>query len=133
MPSIDELLGTLRALRSDPSRAVDLYRQLYHATFLTFVQSGSENTLGAHLFLTYPSSGDVRELPLFTLSDFVLEGFPDDALLINIDGPQLWPRLLEIIETGKCEAAVDPGQIHGIRLTREMILGMTAQYGPRSG
>ena len=130
---MDELLETLKALRSDPSRAVDLYRQLYHASFFAFVKSGSESTLDVHLFLTYPSSGDVRELPLFTLRDFVLDGFPDDALLININGPQLWLRLLEIVETGKCEAAVDPGQSHGIRLNREMILGMTAQYGPRSG
>jgi hypothetical protein len=129
---MDELLETLQALRSDPSRAIELYRQLYHESFFAFVKSGSEATLEAHLFLTYPSSGDVRELPLFTLRDFVLDGLSDEALLINIKGPQLWPRLLEIIETGKCEAAVDPGQSHGIRLNREMILGMTVQYGPRS-
>ena len=129
---MNELFETLKALRSDPSRAVDLYGQLYHASFFAFVKSGSESTLDAHLFLTYPSSGDVRELPLFTLRDFVLDGFPEDALLININGPQLWLRLLEIVETGKCEAAVDPGQSHGIRLNREMILGMMAQYGPRS-
>jgi len=128
---MDELLKTLKALKSDPSRAVDLYRQLYYAPFFAFVQRGSETTLDAHLFLTYPSSGDVRELPLFTLRDFVLEGLSDEALLININGPKLWVRLLEVIETGKCEAAVDPGQSHGIRLNREMILGMTAQYGSR--
>jgi hypothetical protein len=127
---MDELLETLKALRSDPTKAIELYEQLYHASFFAFVQGGSESTIDAHLFLTYPSGGEVRELPLFTLRDFVLETFLNDALLINIDGPQLWPRLLEIVETGKCEAAVDPGQSHGIRLNREMILGMTAQYGP---
>src|SRR5688572_10940439 len=107
--SMDELLETLKALRSDPSRAIDLYSQLYHAAFFAFVKSGSESTIDVHLFLTYPSSGDVRELPLFTLRDFVLDGLHDDALLVSINGPQLWPRLLEIVETGKCEAAVDPG------------------------
>ena len=130
---MDELLETLKALRSDPTQAIELYQQLYHAAFFAFVQSGSESTLEEHLFLTYPGGGDVRELPLFTVRDFVLEGFLNDALLININGPQLWPRLLEIVETGKCEAAVDPGQSHGIRLNREMILGMTAQYGPNTG
>jgi hypothetical protein len=128
---MDELLNTLKALASDPSKAIDLYRQLYPATFITFVQRGSETTLEAHSFLTYATATDIRELPLFTLREYVLTGFPDEALLVQMDGPHLWPRLLDVVETGKCEVAVDPGQPHGIRLNREMILGMTMQYGSR--
>jgi len=126
---IDELLNTLRALKSDPGRAVVLYEQLYKEPFFALVESGSEAHLQSHLFLNYPTADGLRELPLFTKREFVLTGMPDEALLVQINGPDLWFRLLDIVETRKLEAAVDPGQPHGIRLTREMILGMTAQYG----
>jgi len=128
---IDELLNILRALKSDPGRAVELYEQLYRESFFALVQSGSETDLQRHLFLNYPTTDGLRELPLFTKHEFVLPGMPDEALLVQINGPELWPRLLDIVETRKIEAAVDPGQPHGIRLTREMILGMTAKYGQR--
>jgi SseB protein N-terminal domain len=126
---MDRLLETLTALRGDPSRAIDLYRQLYQASFFALVKNGSEDRLESHLFLTYPTPDEILELPVFTLREFVLEGLPEEALLIEINGPRLWPRILEIVETGRCEVAVDPGQPHGIRLTREMILGMTVEYG----
>ena len=128
---IDELLNTLRALKSDPGRAVDLYEQLYRESFFALVQSGSEANLQSYLFLNYPTADGLRELPLFTKREFVLPGMPDEALLVQIDGPDLWRRMLDIVETRKLEAAVDPGQPHGIRLTREMILGMTAEYSQR--
>ena len=128
---IDELLDTLTSLRADPGRVVDLYQQLYQESFFALVQAGSEDSLQSHLFLNYPAVGEIRELPVFTKREFVLPDLPDDALLIQIAGPQLWVRLLDIVETGKIEAAVDPGQPHGIRLTREMIFGMTSQYGQR--
>lgn len=126
---IDELLDTLKALRSDPGRAVELYEQLYRESFFALVQAGSEDDLQSHMFLNYPTVDGLRELPLFTKREFILHRLADDALSVQISGPQLWPRLLDIVETGKIEAALDPGQPHGIRLTREMILGMTAQYG----
>ena len=126
---IDELLETLRALKSDPGRAVELYQQLYRETFFAVVQAESEKDLDSYLFLNYPTADGLRELPLFTKPEFVLPGMPDEASVVQINGPELWPRLLDIVETRKIEAAVDPGQPHGIRLTREMILGMTAQYG----
>ena len=126
---IDELLDTLRALKSDPGRAVELYQQLYGESFFALVQAGSEANLQSHLFLNYPTADGLRELPLFTKREFVFPDMPAEAFLVKINGPLLWPRLLDIVETRKIEAAVDPGQAHGIRLTREMILGMTAQYG----
>jgi hypothetical protein len=121
---IDELLDTLRALRADPGRAVGLYEQLYRESFFALVQAQSETDLQAYLFLNYPTADGLRELPLFTKREFVLPRMLV-ASLVLINGPQLWPRLLDIVETRKLEAAVDPGQPHGIRLTREMILGMT--------
>jgi hypothetical protein len=123
------LLETLKALCSDPSRAIDLYQQLFTASLFSLVQEGSEKTLNSSLFLTYPCGGDIRELPVFTRQEYVLTEIPDDAILIQYAGPLLWKRLLEIVETGRCEAAIDPGQPHGIRLNREMILGMVIKYG----
>jgi hypothetical protein len=122
------LIDTLKALPSDPSRVVDLYRQLHAASFLVAVQAGSESDLASALFLTYPARDKIRELPVFTHPDFVLPNLPANAALISAPGPILWPRLLDIVRTGECEAAVDPGQKHGIRLRREMILGMLSQY-----
>jgi hypothetical protein len=128
---IDQLLDTLRALKSNPGRAVELYEQLYRESFFALIQAGSETNLQSYLFLNYPTDDGLRELPLFTKPEFVLPGMPDEALLVQIQGPQLWARLLDIVETHEIEAAVDPGQAHGIRLTREMILGMIAQYDQR--
>jgi hypothetical protein len=122
------LLHTLKALPTDPSRIADLYSQLYAASFIAFVQEGSESDLGSALFLTYPTQDQMRELPLFTSREFLLPNFPADAVAISISGSELWPRLLDIVKTGECEAAVDPGQKHGIRLKREMILGMISMY-----
>jgi hypothetical protein len=122
------LLETLKALPTDPSRVVDLYSQLYAASFIAFVQAGSQSNLGSALFLTYPTQDQIRELPLFTSRDFVLPNFPAHAVSITVPGSALWPRLLEIVKTGECEAAIDPGQRHGIRLRHDMILGMISQY-----
>ena len=79
-------------------------------------------------FLTYPSSG-MRELPLFTHPDFVLSLDAPGAVLVHVQGQLLWPRLLDVVKTRECEAAVDPGQAHGVRLTREMIVGMVVTQG----
>lgn len=123
------LLETLKALPNDPSRVIDLYSQLYAASFIAFVQAGSQANLGSALFLTYPTKTQIRELPLFTCKEFVLPNFPAEAVPITVPGAALWPRLLDIVKTGECEAAVDPGQKHGIRLKQEMILGMISTYG----
>jgi hypothetical protein len=44
----------------------------------------------------------------------------------------LWIKLLDVIENAKCQVAIDPGQPHGIRLTKEMVLGMISSYGSPS-
>ena len=125
----DELVSTLQGLRSDPSLVVVLYEQLAKTNFLALVRAGTEHSVTSMEFLTYPSSGGVRELPLFTQPDFVLSLEVQGSVLAAVQGHSLWPRLLEIVKTGECEAAVDPGQAHGIRLTREMVQGMISAHG----
>lgn len=125
-----DLLTTMKAMRADHSAVVNLYRQLYEGSFVALVQRGSEGSLESMEFLTYESSGGVSELPLFTKKSYVLSGMPPDCVEVQLPGADLWLRLLDVVESGRCEAAVDPGQEHGIRLRREMILGMLGKYGP---
>ena len=122
------LLDTVVALRRDPTRVVVLYAQLYASRFFVQVQAGSEADIRSALFLTYDTRDNIKELPIYTSLEAVLPGVPSDAVTISVDGPTLWPRLLNVIQTGQCEAAVDPGAPHAIRVTREMILGMVRQY-----
>jgi hypothetical protein len=126
-----ELIGTLKSLRNDPARVVDLYRQLYQGTFIAIVQSGTENEVSLMSFLTYDTRDTIKELPIFTRQEFVIN-FPVRVTQIFLDGHILFPRLLDIIQTGICEVAVDPLQPHGIRLKKEMILGMISEYGKRN-
>ncbi|WP_233840425.1 SseB family protein [Dyella sp. 2HG41-7] len=124
----DYLVDTLQKLRSDPSRVVVLYQQLAEAQFWVLVKAGTEHNVAAMHFLSYPADNKVHELPLFTHREFVLSLNAPQATLALVPGHLLWPRLLDIIKTGQCEAAVNPGQTHGIRLTREMILGMVGGH-----
>jgi SseB protein N-terminal domain len=122
----------LKALPVDPARVVDLYPQLYTGSFLVLVQAGTEADLGTALFLICPSTDGMRELPVFTSRDYVLENLPADAVLVGVRGDALWPRLLlELVSAEACQVAVDPGQSHGIRLPENMILGMINAYGVR--
>ena len=124
----DSLVETMQALRSEPARAVDLYRELFEGSFIVLVQAGSEASPESMLFLTYPSTGG-QQLPVFTRRDYILADMRGDAIAVSLDGPVLWPRLLEVIGPETCTVEVDPGQPHGIRLLRNMVLGMVAKYG----
>jgi hypothetical protein len=128
-PDNSELLSILKALKSDPTRVLDLYPQLYRARLLVLVQSGSESDLDAFAFLTYPTRDGIRGLPVFTSRTFVLPNMPTDAVIVEVDGPNLWKRLLDVLQPKECEAEVDPGQLHSIRLRQDMILGMISKYG----
>jgi hypothetical protein len=119
-----DLIDTLKALPNDPSRAVDLYPQLYAGTFLLPVKASSEASLGTALFLTYPCADGLRELPLFTSKEFVLKNLPEDVVFITASGTDLWQKLIEVLKPGGVAVAVDPGQTHGIRLHENMILGI---------
>lgn len=120
-----DLLQTLKALPTDPSRVVDLYSQLYAGSFVVPVQAGSEADIGTAMFLIYPTRDGIRELPIFTSRDYVLMNLPNDVVFVTVVGAVLWPRLLDVIRAAAgCQIAVDPGQRHGIRLTDGMILGM---------
>ena len=104
---------------------MDLYSQLYAGSFAVPVQAGSETDIATAMFLIYPTRDEIRELPIFTSDNYVLNNLPNDAVFITVMGSVLWPRLLDVVRSaGKCSVAVDPGQSHGIRLSDSMILGM---------
>jgi hypothetical protein len=128
-----ELLSTLKALKSDPMRVLDLYPQLHRARLFVLVQSGSEANLDAFAFLTYPTQEGIRGLPVFTSTTFILRGIPADAVTVGVDGPDLWKRLLDVVDPKNSEVEVDPGQLHSIRLRWDMILGMVSKYGRDPG
>jgi len=114
------------------THAVILYEPLFHGRFSALV-SDSTAEIADLSFLTYPSTSAVQELPIFTSTDRRLIGELQQAVptaqLLTLDGPALWPRILDAIQSGDSQAAVDPGEPHGIRLTQQMILGMIQMYG----
>jgi hypothetical protein len=122
------LLEILKGLPYDPSLAVELYKQLYESMFIALIDQGTENNINTMAFLTYPTEDGTRELQIFTDSSYVLELDKEKSCTVEIPGHLLWPRLLQIIESEVCEVAVDPGQEHGIRLNKNMILGMVSKY-----
>jgi hypothetical protein len=124
-----DLINILKALPTDPVRIVDLYPQLYAASFLLPVQSGSEAKLSSALLLTYPAKDGIQVLPVFTTKDYLLPNLPPNVTIITVSGSALWLRLYGIVKDDVCEVAVDPGQPHGIRVLSEMILGMISAYG----
>jgi hypothetical protein len=123
-----DLLRTLKALPTDPARVVDLYPQLYASYFLVPAKVRSEADFETALFMIYPCADGSLEVPVFTSTDYVFE-LPTEAVLLTARGDTLWPRLLDLLRSEECEVAVDPGQSHGIRLHKEMILGMIRAYG----
>ena len=124
----ESLLEILQNLRSNPALVVNLYQKLFEHSYYAFVQTGSFVTCNTMKYLTYETADRIQELPLFTQEEFIFENTPENASLIEISGLEFWQHLLTVIKTGECEAAIDPGQNHGIRLTKEMILSMILQY-----
>ncbi|MDB5221488.1 MAG: hypothetical protein JWN83_155 [Chitinophagaceae bacterium] len=125
------LLETLNGLKEDPTLVLQLYQQLFGENYFAIIRPGTENDLDKMEFLIYDTPDEVRELPLFTSEHFVLYDLAKNASVIQIGGQSFWERLLDIIETGKCEVAINPLQPHSIRLTKEMILGMIGNYGAK--
>jgi hypothetical protein len=119
-----QLIATLRALKTDSTQVIALYEQLFTGEFITLV-ANPDQPVPDLTFLTYPAHDGVQELPLFTAPDrpviSELRRRAPAAALKTIVGGQLWPRLLELVRP-ECQAAIDPGDPHGIRLSREMIV-----------
>jgi len=122
----EKLIATLGRLQSDPSVVVELYAQLYVSSF--WVLSQASANVEPMQFLTYATDDDSRELPAFTLSSRSM--LTDLARQVpatqiqEVEGPFFWARVLLLLQFGSFFVAVDPGERHGIRLSREMILGM---------
>lgn len=125
----ETLIEILKGLQSDPTLAIALYKELFENSFFALVRRDTEDSIETMEFVIYPTEDNLRELPLFTHENFIFRSYPKDAVKVRVFGEALWGKLLTIVETGICEAAINPGQTHGIRLTREMILGMIAKYG----
>ena len=130
----EDLIKTLQGFRHDYGLVVDLYRQLFDGQFWTLIKQPVV-PIQQMLFLTYPTPDGTRELPVFTSPDRALisqlQSDSNEAVCVQLEGVDLWPRTTDIVKTGECEVAVDPGEQHGIRLTTEMILGMVNEYGTR--
>ena len=127
--SLNEILFNLR---SDPTLAIKLYEELYISKFFVLIRPGTQHKVELMEFVTYQSEDEIKELPIFTSNDFIIE-FPDAQYsIVEVNGKVLWPRLLEIIKPGISEVSVNPGQNHCIRLNNSMILGMISMYGGAS-
>ncbi len=130
----EELVQTLTQLRHDSSVAVDLYRQLFQGHYWALVQR-ADVPIQAMSFLTYATKDHIQELPVFTSQELPLLSRLESqgkSIRTYMTGPNLWSRMLDIVKTGQCEVAVDPGEKHGIRLTAEMVLGMISKYGSKT-
>jgi len=115
------LLTILKTLRTNSGVVLQLYEKLYRATLLVLVQQGN-------LLIFEQTKGD-PVLLVFTSAAFVLEKRPEDAVIVEMDGPALWSKLLDVTKSEGCEVEVDPLQPHSIRLNRKMILGMVLKFG----
>jgi hypothetical protein len=129
----EKLIDTLSRLPSDPTVVVELYGQLFDARF--WVLGQPTVNADAMQFLTYPTADEARELPAFTLdSRSVLADLSRQvpaAQIEEVEGPRFWSRILQLLESESFFVAVDPGEKHGIRLTREMILGMVGLHAAK--
>src|SRR5690348_6025389 len=130
LPMNDKLVASLQPLRRDPAVVVTLYRQLFEANLVALVADPAAEP--RHMsFLTYPSADGIRELPVFTSDGrAVLQRLlgESDARTAAVNGRELWPRVLDMVETGVCEVEVDPGENHSLRISREILLGMVRSF-----
>lgn len=125
-----ELLRLLRGLRVDPTLTVALHECLFTAQLWALIEAPAPIT---HMsFLTYPARDGLRELPVFTAEDRpLLRQLARDsgASPSSVSGESFWQRTLDLTKSGECLVAVDPGEVHGIRVTFQMALGMVQMYG----
>lgn len=128
----ETLTRTLQDLITDKTVVVRLYEEIFVSRFFTLIKTGPNDRWDKVSFLAYETTDKISAIPLFTDESFIFGSYPDTATKVEIWGQPLWEKLLTIVETGKCEIEIDPGQPHGIRLTKEILLGMIAQYGINS-
>lgn len=125
----ETLIQTLRELITDKTVVVRLYQEVFYSRFFTFIKGGEIDTWDNIFFCIYDTSDKITAIPLFTNEEFAFDIYSENAVRVEIWGQPFWEKLLTIVETGNCEIEIDPGQPHGIRINKEMLLGMVAQYG----
>jgi type III secretion system (T3SS) SseB-like protein len=127
----EELAKSLEALRRDPAVVVTLYRQLFDAILIALVADANVS-LREIAFLTYPTGDGIAEVPVFTNHERPLLRQlekENGATRLEISGSELWPKLLDFVQSGECEIAVDPGEHHSIAINRELLLGIVKTKG----
>lgn len=78
-----------------------------------------------------------REVPVFTHPErWLLKQLDNDvpaAEPVEVEGEGMWRRMLDpYLRKEQTRVAVDPGEDHGVLLTRGMVLGMVNMYGGKS-
>ena len=123
------LTEILIELKTNPIVVLKLYEKLFGANLFAIIRKGTETNLNICEFSSYETPDEIYEIPLFTENKFLFESFSEDAIVIEFCGLLLWQRLIQILENKNIRIAINPGQTHGIRLTKEMVLGMVNVYG----
>lgn len=121
---MNSLVDLLIKFKTDPTVVVELYPQLAVASFTIIVRKDLDpETIE---FRVYPSKKDISCVPLFTSRQTVLPELLDKTSeTMNIRGPELWGILADLTaQDEKLEIELDPGQNHGIRIGRTVLLGI---------
>ena len=129
-----QLVDKLKELLKDPTIALEIYEQLFNADLiaLVFDPKATHDRLS---FLTYETTDGLCGLPVFTSNQTVLLSSLEaesTAKRLTLNGHQLWPILLKQAEDINCQIEIDAGEDYGIRLSKEMLLGMIAMYAKRN-
>ena len=109
----------LARLRSDPAVVVDLYEAPPNANLNLLVQPDDVELANAP-FLNHPATDGVAELPVFTSENQPLLDslrVSNDCGILCAEGRAVFRRMLDVVETGALELALNPG-INGIRIDR---------------
>jgi hypothetical protein len=118
----------LERLPWDSSVVVELYPALLDIGYWLLVHPDFPNLQTAY-FLTYEAADGVKEIPAFTDGSTPLMARMNAETgwaVLYVDGRPLFERMLEIVETGKVELAINPGNPFGVRLNREILLSLKA-------
>ena len=131
----ERLIATLESLMSNPALAAQLYEHLFNASFWTIAWRSGADARG---YVGCQKADGTWEIPVFTQPNrSLLRRLTADipaAECVGVDGQTMWRQLLEeYMNDSKTQVAVDPGEEHGVLLTRVMILGMVNKYGNADG
>jgi hypothetical protein len=124
------LTDTLNRLKTNPTLVIELYEQIFNAKFFTVVRKGSEEyPFGDMQLAIYNAPDGVNEFFLFTEEKLVPAILLEQNSIIKVFGQSFWSKIYLMMVKAKFQVTINPIGVNGIRLTKEMILGMIGQYG----